>query len=176
MLRLKLQYSCEGLTHWKRVWCWERLEADHEGLRNTNHLQRHWNGQRQECISLVESRQQNDKRTLSNEGYKKRKSLFSIFVRKPHLDRMNLWVQTEFKEAFPFLRRNLLGCWGQCEESRRDSILKPIIHLKDRMWTGPEPCPRVTKLLLVKTRSPGDFPPYRWQTEIVVEVRLPLSE
>ena len=56
------------------------------------------------------------------------------------------------------------------------SILKPIIHLKDRMWTGPEPCPRVTKLLLVKTRSPGDFPPYRWQTEIVVEVRLPLSE
>ena len=24
-------------------------------------------------------------------------------------------------------------CWGQCEESRRDSILKPVIHLKDRM-------------------------------------------
>ena len=44
--------------------------------------------------------------------------------------------------------------WGQCEESRRDSILKPV-HLKDRMWTGPEPCPRVRKLLLVKTRSPS---------------------
>jgi len=24
-------------------------------------------------------------------------------------------------------------CWGQCEESRRDSILKPVIRLKDRM-------------------------------------------
>ena len=23
--------------------------------------------------------------------------------------------------------------WGQCEESRRDSILKPVIRLKDRM-------------------------------------------
>ena len=23
-------------------------------------------------------------------------------------------------------------CWGPSEESRRDSILKPIIHLKDR--------------------------------------------
>ena len=31
MLRLKLQYSGEGLTHWKRVWCWERLEAGGEG-------------------------------------------------------------------------------------------------------------------------------------------------
>ena len=67
-------------------------------------------------------------------------------------------------------------CWGQCEESKRDSILKPIIHLKDRMSMGPEPCPRVRKPLLVKTRSPGDFPPYRWQTEIVDEVRLPLLD
>ena len=24
-------------------------------------------------------------------------------------------------------------CWGQCEQSRGDSILKPVIHLKDRM-------------------------------------------
>ena len=24
-------------------------------------------------------------------------------------------------------------CWGQCEESRRDSILKPVIHPKGRM-------------------------------------------
>ena len=24
-------------------------------------------------------------------------------------------------------------CWGLGEESRRDSILKPVIHLKDRM-------------------------------------------
>ena len=39
--------------------------------------------------------------------------------------------------------------------------------------TGPEPCLRIRKLLLVKTRSPGDFPPCR-QTETVVEVRLPL--
>ena len=30
MLKLKLQYfgnSCEELTHWKRLWCWERLGA-----------------------------------------------------------------------------------------------------------------------------------------------------
>ena len=30
MLKLKLQYfgtSCEELTHWKRLWCWEGLEA-----------------------------------------------------------------------------------------------------------------------------------------------------
>ena len=63
---------------------------------------------------------------------------------------------------------------GQCEESRRDSILKPVICPKDRIRTGPEPCPRMRKPLLVKTRFPGDFPPYRWQMEIVVEVRLPL--
>ena len=37
--------------------------------------------------------------------------------------------------------------------------MKPVIHLKDRMRTRPEPCPRVRKLLLVKTRSPGDIPP-----------------
>ena len=29
--------------------------------------------------------------------------------------------------------RKELYCWGRCEESRRDSILKPVIHLKDRM-------------------------------------------
>ena len=30
MLKLKLQYFvwCEGLTHWKRPWCFERLEAE----------------------------------------------------------------------------------------------------------------------------------------------------
>ena len=27
MLKLKLQYFGEGLTHWKRPWCWERLRA-----------------------------------------------------------------------------------------------------------------------------------------------------
>ena len=34
ILKLKLQYlatSCEELTHWKRVWCWERLGAGGEG-------------------------------------------------------------------------------------------------------------------------------------------------
>ena len=31
MLKLKLQYSCEGLTHWKRLWCWEGLRAGGEG-------------------------------------------------------------------------------------------------------------------------------------------------
>ena len=34
MLRLKLQYlatSCEELTHWKRLWCWEKLGAGGEG-------------------------------------------------------------------------------------------------------------------------------------------------
>ena len=34
MLKLKLQYLatwCEGLTHWKRPWCWERLKAGGEG-------------------------------------------------------------------------------------------------------------------------------------------------
>ena len=34
MLKLKLQYLttwCEGLTHWKRPWCWERLKAGEEG-------------------------------------------------------------------------------------------------------------------------------------------------
>ena len=33
-LMLKLQYLatwCEGLTHWKRSWCWERLRAGGEG-------------------------------------------------------------------------------------------------------------------------------------------------
>ena len=34
LLKLKLQYSghlCEELTHWKRLWCWERLGAGGEG-------------------------------------------------------------------------------------------------------------------------------------------------
>ena len=34
MLKLKLQYFghlCEELTHWKRLWCWERLGAGQEG-------------------------------------------------------------------------------------------------------------------------------------------------
>ena len=33
MLKVKLQYfgGCEELTHWKRPWCWERLEAGGEG-------------------------------------------------------------------------------------------------------------------------------------------------
>ena len=36
MLKLKLQLwslatSCEELTHWKRLWCWEGLEAGGEG-------------------------------------------------------------------------------------------------------------------------------------------------
>ena len=34
MLKLKLQYfgySCDELTHWKRLWCWERLGAKGEG-------------------------------------------------------------------------------------------------------------------------------------------------
>ena len=34
MLKLKLQYlatSCEELTHWKRLWCWEALGAGGEG-------------------------------------------------------------------------------------------------------------------------------------------------
>ena len=36
MLKLKLQYfghSCEELTHWKRLWCWEGLGARGEGDR-----------------------------------------------------------------------------------------------------------------------------------------------
>ena len=34
MLKLKLQFlatSCEELTHWKRLWCWEGLGAGGEG-------------------------------------------------------------------------------------------------------------------------------------------------
>ena len=31
MLKLKLQYWCEELTHWKRLWCWEGLGAGGEG-------------------------------------------------------------------------------------------------------------------------------------------------
>ena len=33
MLKLKLQYfgSCEELTHWKRLWCWEGLGAGGDG-------------------------------------------------------------------------------------------------------------------------------------------------
>ena len=34
MLKLKLQYFstwCKELTHWKRLWCWERLRAGGEG-------------------------------------------------------------------------------------------------------------------------------------------------
>ena len=34
MIKLKLQYfatSCEELTHWKRLWCWEGLGAGGEG-------------------------------------------------------------------------------------------------------------------------------------------------
>ena len=34
MLKLKLQYfatSCEELTHWKRLWCWEGLGPGGEG-------------------------------------------------------------------------------------------------------------------------------------------------
>ena len=34
MLKLKLQYlatSCQELTHWKRLWCWEGLEVGGEG-------------------------------------------------------------------------------------------------------------------------------------------------
>ena len=41
MLKLKLQYfghSCEELTHWKRLWCWEGLGEGGEGD------DREWNG------------------------------------------------------------------------------------------------------------------------------------
>ena len=41
MLKLKLQYfgtSCEELTHWKRLWCWEGLGAGGEGD------ERRWDG------------------------------------------------------------------------------------------------------------------------------------
>ena len=31
MVRLKLQYLCKELTHWKRPWCWEGLGAGGEG-------------------------------------------------------------------------------------------------------------------------------------------------
>ena len=31
MLKWKLQYLCEELTHWKRPWCWERLKVGEEG-------------------------------------------------------------------------------------------------------------------------------------------------
>ena len=31
MLKLKLQYFGEELTHWKRLWCWEGLGAGREG-------------------------------------------------------------------------------------------------------------------------------------------------
>ena len=77
--------------------------------------------------------------------------------------------------VFAFSDDQLSQCWGQCEESKRDSILRPVIGLKDRMWTRPEPCPRVRKPLLVKTRS-GDFFHYTRQTEIAAEVRLPLLD
>ena len=30
-LMLKLKLSCEELTHWKRLWCWERLKAGGAG-------------------------------------------------------------------------------------------------------------------------------------------------
>jgi len=35
---------------------------------------------------------------------------------------------------------------------------------------------QVRRPLLMKSRSPGDFPPYRQQMDIVVEVRLPLLD
>ena len=41
MMKLKLQYLaawCEEPTHWKRLWCWERLRAEREGD------DRGWNG------------------------------------------------------------------------------------------------------------------------------------
>ena len=31
MLKLKLQYFCEELTHWKRLWCWEGLGQEEKG-------------------------------------------------------------------------------------------------------------------------------------------------
>ena len=31
MLKLKLQSSCEELTHWKRLWCWEGFGAGGKG-------------------------------------------------------------------------------------------------------------------------------------------------
>ena len=37
MLKLKLQYFatwCKELTHWKRLWCWERLKVGGEGDNN----------------------------------------------------------------------------------------------------------------------------------------------
>ena len=36
MLKLKLQYFghwCEELTHWKRLWCWERLKVGRQRMR-----------------------------------------------------------------------------------------------------------------------------------------------
>ena len=39
MLKLKLQYLatwCEGLLHWKRPWCWERLKAGEGDYRGWN--------------------------------------------------------------------------------------------------------------------------------------------
>ena len=43
MLKLKLQYLatwCEELTHWKRLWCWERLKTGGNGVN------RGWDGWR----------------------------------------------------------------------------------------------------------------------------------
>ena len=39
MLKLKLQYFGEELTHWKRLWCWEGSKAGGEGDNN-----RGWDG------------------------------------------------------------------------------------------------------------------------------------
>ena len=39
MLKLKLQYFghwCKQLTHWKSLWCWERLRAGKQGVRGRN--------------------------------------------------------------------------------------------------------------------------------------------
>ena len=41
MLKLKLQYfghSCEELTHWKRLWCWEELGQEEKGTTNSEWL------------------------------------------------------------------------------------------------------------------------------------------
>ena len=61
MMKLKLWYFgtwCEELTHWKRLWCWERLKAKGEGG------DREWNG----LIALLTNGQESEQILWDGEG------------------------------------------------------------------------------------------------------------
>ena len=66
--------------------------------------------------------------------------------------------------------------WGSVRKAGETPSWSLSSILKTGCELGLNPASRVRKQLLMKTRSPGDFPPYRWQREIVVVVRLLLLD